>query len=656
MKKRPSNFLALSVLFVTALTLVYWNHFDNAFQFDDMHTIVDNHYIRHIQNIPIFFKDGRAESSLPENQTYRPVVTSLNAIDYWLAGGLNPKAFHWHIYVEFLLLLALLYRVLLKVFELSSGEQHQYVAFFAMAFFAFHTATAETINYIIARSDGFSTLMVLAGMLIYISNTGWKKQWGLLPFMIGCLAKPTALMLAPLLAAYSLILECPSISVSAEKPAFRESVLRTAKHTASFFLVGAGMYLFTRSMYPETWKPGGNSVLEYLNTQPFVILIYLKTFILPTGLSADTDLKVIKEYLAPRVLMGLTAFVVLLLSAWFASRKRTTLPIAFGILWFFICLVPTSSVIPLAEVLNHHRTFFPYIGLTMAATWGSCLLFRRWGGETPSRWKKNVMVAFAVVILGLNAAGTYQRNEVWDSEASLWLDVTKKSPKNGRGLMNYGLTEMRKGNMQEAISYFKKAQETDYGNHPYLFINLGIATNALSDQTGDQQLKSTAENYFKTAVQLGPGYPLTHYRYGWWLHKNNRSAEAFPYVKKAIELSPALEPARQLLQQITNVMSKEIEFARENATVVNTPEAFINLSLQYYNLGQYENCIQAAKEALNLKSDSTFAYNNICAAYNRLEQPDLAIKACESALAIDPEYSLAKNNLNWARQLQKAAQ
>ena len=343
-------------------------------------------------------------------------------------------------------------------------------------------------------------------------------------------------------------------------------------------------------MYPDTWNPGGKPVLQYLNTQPYVLLIYLKTFFLPTGLSADTDVKVITEILSPRVLLGLVVISVLLLIAWFTSRKRITLPISFGILWFFICLIPTSSVIPLAEVLNHHRTFFPYIGLIMAASWGVFLLVRKsLSGKSASLVRFGLSLG-AVLFLGAHAFGTYQRNEIWDSDVSLWRDVTIKSPNNGRGLMNYGLTEMKKGNIQDAIKYFKMAQKTDYGWHAYLYINLGIATNVLSDRMDDPQLKKEAEEYFKTALRLGAHYPQTHFRYAEWLYKNDRSSDAFSYARKVIELSPAHKPARELLQKISIVTNEQVAFAKENAEVLNTPEAFLNLSLQYYNLGQYENC------------------------------------------------------------------
>ena len=79
-----------------------------------------------------------------------------------------------------------------------------------------------------------------------------------------------------------------------------------------------------------------------------------------------------------------------------------------------------------------------------------------------------------------------------------------------------------------------------------------------------------------------------------------------------------------------------------------TPENYLNLSVRYYEAGQYEKCIEAAQDALKLKSDFALAYNNICSAYNEMKMWDKGIEACQQALKIDPELQIAKNNLNYA--------
>src|SRR5256885_16122730 len=85
----------------------YSNHFQNSFHFDDAHAIVNNAAIQSLKNIPRFFTDARTFSSLPSNQSYRPLVSTLLAINYQLGGG-NPFWFHLSIFALFLALIFLI--------------------------------------------------------------------------------------------------------------------------------------------------------------------------------------------------------------------------------------------------------------------------------------------------------------------------------------------------------------------------------------------------------------------------------------------------------------------------------------------------------------------------------------------------------------------
>src|SRR6266705_2919448 len=81
-------------LLVAGLLAAYANHFQNSFHFDDAHTIENNAAICELRNIPLFFRDATTFSSLPSNQSYRPLVSTLLAINYQLAHGLQPFWFH----------------------------------------------------------------------------------------------------------------------------------------------------------------------------------------------------------------------------------------------------------------------------------------------------------------------------------------------------------------------------------------------------------------------------------------------------------------------------------------------------------------------------------------------------------------------------------
>lgn len=91
--KKNLWFYLCSFVLLLGIVITYLNHFNNAFHFDDFHTVTDNIYIRDIGNISDFFTDPATRSTLPTNRQYRPVLTTSLAIDYWIAGGLNPFLF-----------------------------------------------------------------------------------------------------------------------------------------------------------------------------------------------------------------------------------------------------------------------------------------------------------------------------------------------------------------------------------------------------------------------------------------------------------------------------------------------------------------------------------------------------------------------------------
>src|SRR5919197_5621189 len=63
-----------------------------------------------------------------------------------------------------------------------------------------------------------------------------------------------------------------------------------------------------------------------------------------------------------------------------------------------------------------------------------------------------------------------------------------------------------------------------------------------------------------------------------------------------------------------------ISAAEKLAQNESTPEHFLELSLLYHQAGRYQDCIDAAKKALQLKPDYAEAYNNIAAASDAIAQ------------------------------------
>jgi tetratricopeptide (TPR) repeat protein len=665
------KFILFSVALLIAILLAYSNHWNNGFHFDDSHTIQNNVYIQRIGNIPLFFKDVSTFSSLPRNASYRPIVSTTLAIDYYLGKGLNPFYFHLSTFIFFLLQGVLMYFFFIKILNtVSKDTPNSFISLFAVGFYTLHPTGAETINYIIARSDSISTLFVVTGFVVYQYSAFARKTFlYLLPILIGGLAKPTTIMFAPMLVVYHILFEQESDFLSFVKWEWKKLLLITIPS----FAIAIGLYLFIKKQ-ETSWNPGGYSLFRYVITQPYVFLHYASQFLLPTQLSADTDLSPFEGLTDIRAIIGFVFFACMVFAIFYLSQFKKWRPVSFGLAFFLLALVPTT-IVPLAEVMNDHRVFFPFVGLVLAFVWAMYLLLEKYLKQASVA----VLTGVLVLILCGYAYGTHTRNKVWYTEETLWHDVSIKSPKNGRGLMNYGLVFMGRGSMDTANYYFTKALEY-CPNYSILHVNTAILKNSMGD-------KQAADEYFRKAMVLGSDESGNYFFYARFLKENGRYTEAIHNLYQCIRLVDARMDARYMLmpllyeqkrfEELRNVAARTLQLAPGDATATNymqiantgksllqieeensvnykTADQFLNLSLMYYNAANYRGCINAAQKALAINPKYAEAYNNIGTSYNQLKQFDSAVIFCEKAVQLKPDFQLAKNNLNWAKsQLQR---
>ncbi len=671
---KKNSLLIYTILLLLVVTATYSNHFHNGFHFDDDHSVVNNPYIRDLKNIPLFFKDGTTSSILPQNQAYRPVVTTSLALDYKMGNGYDLFRFQLSTFILFLVQGLLMLFFFRKLLEIASPNKYaDYIALFATAWYMLHPAIAETINYIIARSDVQSTLAVMAGFALYVGSPFCKKTFiYLLPIGIGALAKPPAVMFAPLLFFYILFFEEKLSLFDIFKRVNLKALWNSIRKSLPAFIFCVIMYLLIDRLTPKTWQPGGTAPLQYLITQPFVILHYFTTFFWPTGLSADSDWNLLPTMWDVRFFIGCAFILVMIGIAIYTSKILLLRPISFGIIWFFLALIPTSSIIPLGEVLNDHRMFFPFIGLALSVGWTiGLVVFKLLGNVTSLSVKYKTLILIPVLILLCTCAyGSWKRNAVWHTEESLWFNVTVKSPKNGRGLMNYGLIKLDQGDYATAERYFNKALQL-VPTYSFLYANMGV----LKEKTGDL---ASAETYYLQGITLGNMYASHYFVYGQFLYRQARFIEAQVMLQKAQQLSNSYMDPRLLLMktyamlgewsQLKEVALSTLKIAPGNqdalmaleessqkktradmeadkVKLAPTPEKYLNLSLYYYWEGKYEQSIEAAKEALKIKPDYAEAYNNIGSAYNAMDQFDKGAEAIKMAISLKPDYQLAKNNL-----------
>ena len=643
------------VLLLGAVSIVYLGHFQNAFHFDDFHTVVKNPYIRDLRFLPKYFSDSQTFSTLPRNRAYRPIVTASLALDYRLGNGLKPFWFHFGTFLSFLVQLVLMYVLSRRIFDHASPDPgNHWAALFATSWYGLHPAMAETVNYVIQRADLYSTLGVIAGLVLYETRPELRR-FGLylIPVAVALLSKPPAMVFPALLFVYLWLFE-----ENTGPGKLRRVTLAVAPALA---LTGAAAWLIA-TMTPKSFTVGNVSTYAYRITQPLVALRYFRTFLSPGSLTADTDLAPVSSILKDGAWMGLVFVAVLIAIAWLCARKREWGPVSFGIWWFLIALLPTS-IFPLSEVENDHRMFFPFVGLVLAGTWPAVLGIRC---LRPRAVVRVGVPIFCVLELAILALGTMQRNVVWRTDESLWRDVTEKSPKNPRGLLNYAANLAQKSDFVRAREYLERAQSLA-PNYALVDVNLGVVLGHL-----DQP--EAAEEHFRRAAGMLASDPTGHYFYGVWLNEVGRQLEAINQFRFALNANPDyLDAIYRLMETYAKreswvtvqrladyVLTRfpaddfastyRLMAAREDPELAlpdafSTPERLVSLSAAYYENGQYRRCIDAARDALKRQPRLPDAFNNMAAAFRSLGDCTQAGEAARQALNFRPDYPAARKNL-----------
>jgi tetratricopeptide (TPR) repeat protein len=639
------QFLIAAALAAAAIVFVYSNSFHNSFHFDDNHVIVNNVFIRSLRHVPLFFRDAHTFSTRADHATYRPLVSLTYAIDYAVAGSLDPVAFHVTQIVLLLAIWGMLVVFFRKALDVARpSPRNQWIALAAATLWSIHTVNTETMNLISARSEELAAIGTLAAFLL-IQFSPRSRRWHLylIPIVIGALAKAQIVIFAPLLLIYLIFVEGRSIRKRA-----------TWAAVAPSFVAGLLLLLVLNKLNAPEWIPGGSSKWHYFLTQGFAWMRYTRLFFVPVGLTADTDWKTFESWHDPRAIAGFVFVALLIALIRYVSRRDGMRAVAFGLSWYAATLVPTSSIYPLAEVVNEHRVFLPYMGLALAVVfWLDSIL-------TTHRRVFAAIVFAAVIALG---AGTMVRNEAWATEETLWKDTIRKSPENGRALFSYGLSQMTKGNYAVAKSYYERAERIDPA-YPTLEINLGIVEGAMSHE-------AIAEKHFRYALAMRDDADGRYY-FGRWLVSAGRAPEAITELTAASRIDAARPEPRTLLMKLYAAGGDTPELQRlarqalsydprdrgavaalAGSVPLNAPcrgyQECFDQGLQEIGGKQFLDAALSNREAIRYNSNAADAWINLGWSLAQLGFDREADQAFVQALALRPGDENARSNLEWLR-------
>jgi tetratricopeptide (TPR) repeat protein len=507
--------LAAPILLFLAIAIAFHNVPGNAFALDDWHTIEQNPWIRSLANIPRFFIDATTNSTVRENMDYRPVLQTTLAINYAISGISTAGLDSWHltnILIHFLnswCLFALARRLIgskaTTTFPHLTPAAGDLASLAAALLFAIHPTSAGVVNYISARSTSLTTLWVLLAIINYLAALSEPKHYRFaLAWLFSILAVLTKIEGVTALGAV-ILAEFLLNPATRDKPLLRRAALRTTwLRLLPFTLTTIALIALwkSRTGILNISRSGADvTPLDYLSTQFRAWWYYLAKLFLPIHFIADyptfprtkfADLIALRDL---KTLLAVAAWLLIGLASLIPARRFPL--VTFCILSFFIFLAPHSSIIPLAEPVNEHRPYLPYIpilillGATLAAALSA--LARR----------PQLALAGALILAIPLTALTIQRNRVWKSPLTLWGDTVSKAPGSQRAHVNYGYALATIGRFDEAERHYRESIRIAPGVH-YAYTNLALTLANKNDFAG-------ARDALDTAVRVAPHTDAPYY-------------------------------------------------------------------------------------------------------------------------------------------------
>lgn len=348
------NLIAI-ILIVIAVGIAYSNTYKVPFHFDDHHTIEENPRIKHIENIPSFFWKNEGPVGT------RPLLLTTLAINYAL-GGVNVVGYHIFNNLLHAINAILLYLFVIKTLNLPRFRERyrdvsKEIGLFSALLFAVHPIQTQAVTYIISRSMPLATFFYLGGILLFLEAVeGRRNIYYILLFLasfLGMASREDYFTFPFLLFIYDAML------VSSLRDALRRWWVY------GILLMTAGYRLWLSLTYEATDEAAGFGVklltpYEYLCTQFNVLWTYVRLLFLPINQNLDYDYPVSKGIFDfPTPLSFLGHVLVLAFGVWMFKRNRL---VTFLILWWYNTISPSSSVVPIIDVIFEHRVYLPSVG------------------------------------------------------------------------------------------------------------------------------------------------------------------------------------------------------------------------------------------------------------------------------------------------------
>ncbi len=386
---------------------------------------------------------------IPRDQFYfRPFVELSYYLDnlFW---GLEPRVMHLENILLHLLNAILIYLVASRVNQIKMGTKR--VPLLSALLFSLHPINTEAICWIAGRTDPIAGLFILLSLYLLLkfiqSGSLLSLTSAFTAMLLAFLSKEVALMLLPVSIGLLIITRL----TSQEETNVRWKYYFSITLYASFGLLLAGYVvarLISKTGASETtleiWSNHSFDLWKTLFIALTTLGFYAKKLFIPLPLNFAID-SVSGWYFLPGIMV---VFYVIYCSSKMSIAQFFGLSGVIFILPAIFVRLAEITWTPVAE----RYLYIPSMFFSIAAV---TLLFDQFNDALKSLLVRHALVGVIAVL----ALITFNRNEIWRNNLSLYQDTVLKSPTFGDIHNELGMAFLRNNQLDKARYHFQIASK-----------------------------------------------------------------------------------------------------------------------------------------------------------------------------------------------------
>jgi tetratricopeptide (TPR) repeat protein len=545
MKKEKSNKRSFStetrciLLLITITLAAYANSFSGQLIFDDHKNITDNPNIRSLWPLT-----GAMSAPATAGIRTRPVVCLSLALNYALFGAHTAGYHAFNLIIHLLAgltLFGIIRRTLLSErLRARFGEHATILAWLTAAIWAVHPIQTQSVTYIIQRCESLMGLFYLLTLYTMIRAMQSRRAaiWSFVSVLCCGLGMATkeVMVTAPVI----VLLYDRAFGAGSFVSALRRRWGLYAGLAATWSIFAALMWIYPHPSEKVGFS-AGISVLDYAMNECIVIVHYIRLSLWPAKLCLDYSWPVVKAWdqLVPSILM---IVAMLGITIWGFIRNYSWSYLG---VWFFGILAPTSSFVPIIDLIFEHRMYlslaalillfvitayvcFQYVAKRIQVSW------ERAASIITERFKNYIPAIFMITILAALTLRTLYRNADYENPVLIWKAAINIAPHNPRAYLNLGCSFHLQGRLDEAANCYRQSLR--------LKPHQAIAESNLGTIFLEQGKFDEAIEHFKEALHSEPDMVVPLFGMAWLLATNpdperRDASEAVDLAERAFKLT-----------------------------------------------------------------------------------------------------------------------